>query len=156
MTSNASHRLRMSRPVLAVIIIWAVLWIIGIATWMYDVNGYTVGMPPVVFNLTLLGPLLVGLVLGWGKETLWKGVRAGMAGGVLFGLANMVGQLVWGLILRLFGRIPPDAMTEMGGMAFFAIEIVEFTLLFALTGFILGLIGGSAGQLLSRVGRPER
>lgn len=130
---------------------WLVLWAVIIVTWMYDANGHSFGMPGPVFLLMMLGPLLIGLLLGWGSGSLRQGMKAGMIGGVVYGLVNMAVQLIWGLVLRLLGRIPPDTMTEMGGLGFFVIEVVEFTVLFVATGLILGLVGGLLGAAVSRL-----
>ena len=132
---------------------WLVLWVVIIVTWMYDANGYSFGMPGPVFLLMMLGPLLVGLLLGWGSGSPRQGMKAGMIGGVVYGLANMVVQLIWGLVLSLLGRIPPDTMAEMGGLGYFVIEVVEFTVLFVATGLILGLGGGLLGTAGSRLAR---
>lgn len=144
-----SHLLSLRSRLVWLLTAWLFLWIVIIATWMYDANGYSFGMPGPIFLLMMLGPLLVGLVLGRGTASLWPAAKAGMIGGVVYGLANIGAQLIWGLVLRAFGRIPPDAMAEMGGAGFLVIEVVEFTLLFTLTGLVLGLVGGLLGAALS-------
>lgn len=151
MTSRMNQRPKMGQATIAAILFWVALWAVIVATWMYDGDGYTVGMPSAVFFLMMLGPLLVGFALGWGKTGLWQGMKWGMISGALYGLANMVAQLVWGGVLQLLGRIPLDTMAEMGGMGFFALEVVEFTLLFTLTGLVLGLVGGLLGATVSRL-----
>lgn len=157
MTPAVTHEPRLSRPTLAMILFWLAVWAFTLLTWMYGDDGYTYGMAPAATVLTMLGPLLVGLVLGWNKATLWPAVRAGMIGGALFGAATMVGQLVWGGVLYLLGRIPPDAMEEMGGLPVMIFEVIEFTVLFVVSGLILGAIGGAAARLINhfRRGREE-
>lgn len=145
-------RVHRDRRIILLVLLWLLLWAATIATWMYDADGYTVGMPPLMFAITMLGPLLVGLILGWGKDSIGEGVRVGMVGGVVYGLANMAGQLLWGGVLNLLGRIPPDTMAEIGGIGVMVFEVVEFTLLFTLTGLILGLIGGALGAWIGRSG----
>ena len=83
MTVDANHPRRLTRPAAAAVVFWLALWVIVIATWMYDENGFTFGMPGPVFLLMMLGPLLVGLLLGWGKVGAWPAARAGMIGGVM-------------------------------------------------------------------------
>ena len=154
MAVNASSPRQWTWQVVAAILFWLVLWVIIIATWMYDENGYTFGMPGPIFLLMMLGPLLIGLVLSWGKPGLWQGARTGMIGGVVYGLANMAAQLVWGVVLKALGRIPPDAMAETGGPWVALFEVVEFTVLFTITGLILGLVGGLLGAALGGRLRP--
>lgn len=149
MTPVIGHEPRLSRPVLAMILFWLAVWVFAIVTWMYDDAGYTFGMSPAATILTMLGPLLVGLVLGWGKQRPWHSIRAGAIGGALFGAATMVSQLVWGAVLQALGRIPPDAMEQMGGIWFAVIEALEFTVLFVVSGMILGGIGGAAAALVA-------
>lgn len=132
------------------VVAWLVLWIIIIATWIYDEQGFSSGMPGPVFLVMMLGPLLVGVLLGWGRTDLGSAAKAGMIGGVVYGLANMGAQLLWGGVLRLLDRIDPDAMAEMGGVGFFIGEVVEFTVLFTVTGLVLGLAGALTGAALSR------
>lgn len=38
------------------LVAWLILWAVIVATWMFDADGYTVGMPAAVFFLALLGP----------------------------------------------------------------------------------------------------
>jgi len=148
-----THTRRVSAQALGLLLAWLALWAVVVTTWLYDSNGYTVGMPGPVFLLMMFGPLLVGLALGWGKASHRLGMKAGMLGGVAYGLANMVAQLVWGLVLRALGLIPPDAMAEMGGPEFFVIEVVEFTVLFTATGLVLGLVGALLGATVFKLSR---
>lgn len=146
-----THSLVLRSRLTLLLVGWLVLWAIIVATWMYDADGYAIGMPSVVFLVSMLGPLLVGFVLGWGKASPPPAAKAGMAGGVVYGLANMVAQLVWGLILRVLGRIPLDTIAQTGGPWVFLFEIVEFTVLFTVTGLFLGLVGGLLGAAVSRL-----
>lgn len=145
-----THTPRFSTRTFGLLLAWLALWAVVVATWLYDADGYAAGMPGPVFLLMLLGPLLGGLVLGWGKGSLGQGMKAGAVGGVVYGLANMGGQLLWGLVLRALGRIPSELPAEVSGPVFFVMEVVEFTLLFTITGLTLGLMGGLAGAALSR------
>jgi hypothetical protein len=143
-----NHKLHIQRPVMVVLVFWGAIWVLAIATWMYDSAGYTVGMPMPVFFLQLLAPLLAGVVLGWGKSRLWPGMKAGMIGGALFGIANLVGQLIWGGVLYLMGRIPPESpFTFVEGI----FEALEFLVLFMMTGLILGAVGGLLGFGIAKV-----
>ena len=153
MITKTSQSPRMGRALATILIFWIALWAVTIATWMYDDEGYAAGMPGPIFLLMMLGPLLVGFVLGWGRASLGQGMKAGLIGGVAYGLANMVAQLLWGLVLRILGRIPAESMENMGGFWVFLFEIVEFTLLFTITGLVLGLVGGLLGAALSRQAR---
>jgi hypothetical protein len=142
-----SHKLHIQRPVMVVLVFWGVIWLLTIATWMYDSAGYTVGMPMPVFFLQLLAPLLAGLVLGWNKQHLWPGVKAGMIGGALFGIASLIGQLIWGGVLNLMGRIPPESnITFVEGIY----EILEFLMLFTIVGLVLGAVGGLLGFAIAK------
>jgi len=131
-----------------IVVVWLVLWVIVVITWMYDDSGYSAGMPMPVFLIQLLSPLLIAFVLGWRKFTLWDGAKVGMVAGVVFGLANMAAQLIWGGILLALGKAAPEAAM---GWAAGLFEVLEFTVLFALTGLVLGLVGGLAGVLAARL-----
>jgi len=122
-------------------VLWALLWAITIATWIYSEEGYSSGMPGPVFFLHLLAfPLVVGY-LGSG----WR-MHSGLAG-VVFAEANLLLQLVWGGILAVLGRIAPDPnMTGLAGI----LEYVEFMLLMGVPGFILGWLGGAVGKAARR------
>lgn len=131
-----------SRVSVSILALWLGLLILTIVTWLYDPTGDSVGMPGPVFFVLLGSPLIVALILGWQQDNLWDGLKAGALGGALFGLANMAGQLVWGLILIAQGKTafePPMAWWE------FALEALGFVFLFGIVGFFLGLVGGLLG-----------
>lgn len=123
----------------------ALLWVVTIATWMYDKHGYSAGMPGPVFALHLLAPLLVGLIVGWHRSGLWPGAKAGAIAGALFGVVNIGAQLVWGAALSLLGRTSPDQpFTFIEGI----FEVLEFLVLFMIVGLVLGGIGGFLGAAI--------
>lgn len=122
--------------------ILALLWIVTIITWIFDESGYSAGMPAPVFALHMLAPLLVGLIVGWRRAGLWPGAKAGAIAGALFGAANIGVQLLWGGVLYLLGRIPPNQpFTFLEGL----FEAFAFLVLFTLVGLALGAIGGFLG-----------
>lgn len=125
--------------------ILAILWVITIATWIFDESGYSTGMPGPVFALHMLVPLLVGLIVGWRKIGLWPGAKAGAFAGALFGAANIGAQLIWGLALSLLGRIHPDQPFTFVESIF---EVLEFLVLFTIVGLVLGGIGGLLGAAI--------
>ena len=49
-----SHVLRNHPTVSALFLLWLGLWIVMVATWLYDSAGYTVGMPMPVFFIFLV------------------------------------------------------------------------------------------------------
>ena len=59
-----SHVLRNHPTVSALFLLWLGLWIVMVATWLYDSAGYTVGMPMPVFFIFLVAPLPAGLIAG--------------------------------------------------------------------------------------------
>lgn len=130
----------------------AALWVITIITWMYDAAGNTVGMPMPVFFIHLAAPLLAGLIVGRRKVGLWPGTKAGMIAGALFGAANMAVQLLWGGVLYLQGKIPPDQPFTFWEGVF---EAFTFFLLFTITGMVLGAIGGFFGAAFAARVRGE-
>lgn len=134
------------RPLVILLIFLIALWVLMAVTWMYDDAGYTVGMPAPVFFLHLISPLVAGLVVGWYKVGLRSGVKAGMIAGALFGAANIIGNLMWGLVLLAQGRIPADQpFTFLEGV----FEALSFLVFFALIGLVLGAIGGAIGAAVS-------
>lgn len=128
-------------------VLWAALWILTAVTWMYDAAGNSVGMPMLVFFIVLASPLIVGFIYGWQAGGVKAGLKAGMLSGTLFGLANMAGHLVWSAILLAMGRVAPQEQMA-GWLGMF--EVLEFTLLFALTGLALGLLGGLIGAFMAQ------
>lgn len=131
----------------------AILWGITVATWLYDDQGFSVGMPGPVFALHLLAPLLVGLIVGWRKANLWQGAKAGALAGALFGAANMGVQLLWGGALNLLGRVSPDQSFTVVESIF---EVLEFLLLFLIVGLFLGGIVGLLGAAIGGRRRGEQ
>lgn len=140
------------RSWIILLLVFVALWTVTAATWMYDEAGYTVGMPGLVFILHLAAPLAVGLVVGWRKLSLVSGAKVGAFAGALFGAANIAVQLLWGGVLYLLGRIPPDQpFTILEGL----FEVFEFLLLFTIIGLILGAIGGLLSAAISARMRGE-
>lgn len=132
-------------PVIVLVILYIALWIMMVVTWMYDDAGYSGGMPGPAFLVMLASPLVAGSIVGWYKENLGSGVKAGMIAGSLFGAANIVGNLVWGGVLWIQGKISADQpFTFWQGVA----EVLEFLLLFAIIGLFLGAIGGLSGAAI--------
>jgi hypothetical protein len=123
-------------------VFWLALLVLTILTWQYDPAGYSAGMPGPVFFILLGSPFVVALILGWQQDTIWDGLKAGVVGGTLFGLANMAGHLVWSMLIIARGKAafdPPMAWWE------FALEALGFVFLFGIVGFVLGLVGGPLG-----------
>lgn len=142
-----TQKFHIDRRVTLVLVLWVALWFLMVFTWLYDQNGYSSGMPPVPFFIMLFSPLVVGLIVGWYKVDVWPGVKAGMIAGALFGAATIIGNLIWGLILQVQGRIPSDQpFTFWEGV----LEALSFLLFFAAIGLILGAIGGLLGVVISR------
>lgn len=136
---------RNSLPVIALIILYIALWIMMAVTWMYDDAGYSGGMPGPAFLVILASPLVAGLIVGWYKESLGSGVKTGMIAGPIFGAANIVGNLIWGRVLWIQGKIPADQpFTFWQGV----LEVLEFLVLFAIIGLFLGAIGGLSGAAI--------
>lgn len=138
------------RPRSSQILVWiggllVLLWVITIATWMYDEHGYSFGMPMPVFVIHMLAPLLVGLIVGWQRAGLWPGAKAGAIAGALFGAANIGAQLIWGAALSLLGRISPDQPFTFIESIF---EVLEFLVLFMIVGLVLGGLGGFLGAAI--------
>lgn len=123
----------------------AIMWVITIATWLFDDQGYSVGMPGPVFALHLLAPLLVGLIVGWSKADLWQGAKAGALAGALFGAANMGVLLLWSGALNMLGRVFPDQSFTFVESIF---EVLEFLALFMIVGLFLGGIVGLLGAAI--------
>lgn len=133
------------RPLVILGILFVALWILMVVTWMYDEAGYTVGMPPAVFIIILASPLVAGLIVGWFKVGLRPGAKAGMIAGALFSAANIIGNIIWGWLLNIQGRIPAEQpFTFWEGVA----EALGFLLLFAVVGLVLGAIGGALGAAI--------
>ena len=146
-----SHVLRNHPTASALFLLWLGLWLVMAATWLYDSAGYTVGMPMPVFFIFLAAPLPAGLIAGWSKPSLRSGAAAGLLAGALFGAANLAGNLLWGAVLFIRGRIPPNQpFTFWEGVA----EALGFLVLFVFVGLVLGSIGGLLGAALGgRAGR---
>lgn len=145
MSSIPVERKANSLPAIVLIIFFIALWIMMVVTWMYDDAGYSGGMPGPAFLVMLASPLIAGFVVGWYKESLGLGVKAGMIAGPLFGAANILGNLVWGGVLWIQGKIPADQpFTFWQGV----VEVSEFILLFATIGLFLGAIGGLSGAAI--------
>lgn len=142
-----THKFHFNRQVTILVVLWLALWFLMVFTWLYDQNGYSSGMPPVPFFMMLFSPLVVGLIVGWYKVDVWPGVKAGMIAGALFGAANIVGNLIWGLILQLRGQIAPDQPFTFWEGVF---EALIFLLFFAVIGLVLGAIGGLLAVFISR------
>ncbi len=132
-----------------VIVLWLALLALTTVTWMYDVTGLSVGMPMPVFFIVLGSPVIVALYLGWWQESLWDGLKVGVWGGTLFGLANMAGNLMLSAILIALDKVAPYQDIRWWEAL---VEVLEFALLFAIVGFVLGLVGGlvGAGAALTR------
>lgn len=133
------------QPLVLLLVLFVGLWVITVATWIFDEAGYSAGMPMPIFALHLLAPLLVGLIVGWRKLNLWSGVKAGAIAGALFGAANIAVQLLWGGVLYLLDRISPDQPFTFVESIF---EVLEFLVLFAVVGLVLGGIGGLLGAAI--------
>lgn len=142
-----TQKYHIDRRVTLVLVLWVALWFLMVFTWQYDQDGYSYGMPPVPFVIFLTAPLVAGLIVSWHKVDVWPGVKAGMIAGALLGAANIIGNLIWGLILFAQGRIPPDQpFTFWEGM----FEALIFLLFFAAIGLVLGAIGGLLAVFISR------
>ncbi len=141
------------RPLVILLILFVGLWAVTIATWIFDEAGYSAGMPMPIFALHLLAPLLVGLIVGWRRLSLWSGAKAGAIAGALFGAANIAVQLLWGGVLSLLGRISPDQPFTFVESIF---EVLEFLILFAVVGLALGGIGGLLGAAIGGRRRGEK
>lgn len=135
------------RPLPILAILFAALWILMVVTWMYDDEGYTMGMPMPVFIIVLASPLVAGLIAGFYQDGPRLGVKAGMITGAFFGAANIFGNVVWGWILSLQGRIPPNQPFTFWEGVF---EALGFLVLFVIIGLVLGAIGGYLGAALGR------
>jgi hypothetical protein len=145
MTSVPGQPKTNNLPAIVLIILYIALWIMMAVTWMYDDAGYSVGMPWPAFLVMLASPLVAGFTVGWSKASLGSGVKAGMIAGPLLGAANIVGNLLWGGVLWIQGKIPAEQpFTFWQGVA----EVLEFLLLFAIIGLVLGAIGGLAGTAI--------
>jgi hypothetical protein len=142
-----THKFHIDRQLTAVVILWIALWFLMVFTWLYDQEGYSSGMPPVPFFMMLFSPLVVGVIVGWYKVEVWPGMKAGMIAGALFGAANIIGNLIWGLMLQVQGRITPEQpLTFWEGV----LEALGFLLFFAVIGLVLGAIGGLLGVFIAR------
>jgi hypothetical protein len=141
------------RPLFITLILFAILWTVTITTWLYDEAGYTIGMPMPIFFVSLAAPLVAGLVIGWPKRTLGSGVKAGALAGALFGAANIVAEVVWGGVLYLMGRMPPDQPFTFIESVF---EALEFLILFMVVGLVLGAIGGLIGAAIGGARTPKQ
>jgi hypothetical protein len=143
--NQISEHPKSNRSLLLIIALLLIIWVVAIATWIYDEAGYSAGMPMPVFLLHMLAPLLVGLIVGWRKVSLWLGAKAGAIAGALFGAANIAVQLLWGGVLSLLGRISPDQPFTFVESIF---EVLEFLVLFTIVGLALGAIGGFFGAFI--------
>ncbi len=143
--NHISEEQKSNRAMLWIGALLVVLWVMTVATWMYDTAGYTVGMPMPLFFVHLAAPLVVGLIVGRRKTGLWSGAKTGAIAGALFGAANIAVQLLWGGVLYLLGRIPPDQPFTFVESLF---EVLEFLVLFTLMGLILGMAGGFLGAAI--------
>lgn len=152
MSSIPVHPRTNRLPVIVLIVLYIALWIMMVVTWMYDDAGYTVGMPGPAFFIMLASPLVAGCIVGWYKESLGPGVKAGMIAGAFFGAANMIGNVIWGGVLWVRGLIPADQpFTFWEGV----IEAFGFLLLFAIVGLVLGAIGGLSGAAIGHLIRSR-
>lgn len=128
-----------SREVRWVVVAWSLLWILTVATWLYDPAGNSFGMPFPVFFLHLVGfPLVVGAVV-----SRWR-LNSGLAG-LIVSEGNLALNLVWSGVLALLGRIDPaGSMSVAEGL----VEVLEFVLLMGLAGFLAGALGGFLGRVI--------
>lgn len=146
-----SHVFRNHPTTSSLFLLWVGLWVLMVATWLYDSAGYTVGMPMPVFLIILAAPLLAGLIAGRPKPGPWAGTTAGLIAGALFGMANFIGNLLWSVVLFIQGRIPSNQPFTFWEGVF---EALGFLVLFMVVGLILGGIGGLIGAALGgRAGR---
>lgn len=119
---------------------WGVLWAITIATWIYDEQGNSCGMPflPFVLHLVAL-PLAAGLLTaGWH-------LRSPIAG-LLVAEADLLLIALWGGVLSLLGRVAPDP--QMAGILGF-LEFLGFVVLMGGAGALSGWVGGAAGRWIA-------
>ena len=141
------------RPLVILLILFVGLWVVTIATWMYDESGYSYGMPMPLFLVHLIAPLVVGVIVGWRRLDLWSGAKSGAIAGALFGTANIGIQLLWGGVLDLLDRISPDQpFTFLEGL----FAVFEFLVFFALIGLVLGALGGFLGAAIGGHVRGEK
>lgn len=133
------------QPWVILVLLLVALWVVTVATWIFDEAGYSAGMPGPIFALHMLAPLLVGLIVGWRRVGSWPGAKAGAIAGALFGAANIGAQLIWGAVLSSLGRISPDQPFTFIESVF---EVLEFLVLFMTVGLVLGGVGGFLGAVL--------
>lgn len=133
------------QPWVILVLLLVALWVVTVATWIFDEAGYSAGMLGPIFVLHMLAPLLVGLIVGWRKVGSWPGAKAGAIAGALFGAANIGAQLIWGAVLSSLGRISPDQPFTFIESVF---EVLEFLVLFMTVGLVLGGVGGFLGAVL--------
>lgn len=127
--------------------LWLALLLLTAATWMYDEAGMSFGMPPALFFVILVSPVVVAAYYGWWQDSPGKGLLVGMAAGALFGLANMLGHLLWAGVLFALGRVPPSPSLSFID---FAAEAAAFTVMFTFVGLVLGAAGGLTGAWAAR------
>jgi hypothetical protein len=119
----------------------AVIWAATVWTWKYDAEGYSQGMNSIVFWLHWLIPLCAALLA-------WERLRYAVLAPVVSALADLGLLAVWDLLLHNLGRVrpaAPGARTDAGW-----VHVVEFAVIFALSGVILGLAVFALGWLSRR------
>ncbi len=149
---------RKHRTIAAAFVVWVqVVWVITLATWVFDQRSVPVGMHPVGLVLNLALPIGAGALVGWwwldepgGRRGVVSSAERGMIGGMLAMEASLLGELVlWMVVYRLILGRPLAEVT--GGMLGGLTELVEFVVLAANGGLVLGGIGGAVSGLVRAV-----
>jgi len=106
-------------------------------------------MHPVAMWLHLLVPFYAGALLGWWRKTPsqpMKGPRSSRVSGIVTMEINVAVLLVASLIEESRSKLEPAAQQH------FAVgEYVGWAIILGCVGLVLGLLGGSASELLALV-----
>ena len=135
---------------------WLILWIVSVATWLYDPAGYSAGMPMEVFYVHLLAPLAAGILAGWWQDTIRGSVKNGLWAGLLYSVLDFVALLVWSGMLIGLGKVDPTVSETMPWWEG-VFEALHMGLAYVIIGLLLGPVGGLiAGLVVAAVRRTHR
>mgnify|MGYP001161815500 CR=1 FL=1 len=126
--------------------VWLVLWGITAATWLYDPDGLSSGMHPLVFAVHLAAPLFSGVLAGSWQAAPGAGLKAGALTGALFAASNMILLIIWSGLLFALGHVDPPEVPVLWWEG--VLEVLHLGVTYVILGALLGLLGGVGGAAL--------